>query len=126
MKNLLCLLLVISMLVLSACSNSNDNNSDYVTEIVGEWHLVNDYGNGVTVVKEYYIFNDDNTGEYSNEYSWDIPDKPQHYDFTWSYDEDANVYLIYGQGSNPKFIRIAEIGGKLTMTCGPSTGTKIK
>ena len=125
MKRLLVALLLLSMIVFSSCSGSEQpQKQDYVECIVGEWQL--EYTIGASVIKEKFVFRDNYTGEYSNEYSWDVPEKPQQYEFTWSYDENADVYLVYGTERAPLSVRITNDDGTWVMTCGPSTGTKVK
>ena len=122
MKRLLLVLLLLSMIVFSSCSGSEQpQEHDYVDNIVGEWQLESTLG-----VKEKFVFRDNYTGEYSIEYPPDVSDKPQQCEMTWSYDENANVYLVYATGKAPAFARITNDDGTWVMTCGSSTGTKVK
>ena len=122
MKRLLVALLLLSMIVFSSCSGSEQpQKQDYVESIVGEWQLESTLG-----VKEKFVFRDNYTGEYSIEYPPDVSDKPQQCEMTWSYDEKADVYLVYATGKAPSFVRITNDDGTWVMTCGPSTRTKVK
>ena len=125
MKRLLVALLLLSMIVFSSCSGSEQpQKQDYVECIVGEWQL--EYTLGASIVKEKFVFRDNYTGEHSIEYPPDVSDKPQQGEMTWSYDEKADVYLVYANGTMPRFVRITNDNGTWVMTCGPSTGTKVK
>ena len=122
MKRLLLVLLLLTMIILSSCSGSEQpQKQDYVDNIVGEWQLESTLGGS-----EKFVFRDNYTGEYFIEYPPDVSDKPQQCEMTWSYDEKANVYLVYATGTSPSFVRITNDDGTWVMTCGPGTGTKVK
>ena len=103
MKRLLTAILLFSVLLLVSCSNSN---AKYVDDIVGTWHTESALDKNVD---RQYVFRDDFTGEYTF-FAYTVLEielEEQTGEFTWSYDENAKVYLIYIGSSTPQVARIS-------------------
>ena len=124
MKKILVTILLINALFLASCSSSNNS---YIDDIVGTWHTETKMWN--EVVERQYVFYDDYTGEYT---FFAIPSVPgpdgeeENGVFTWCYDENAKVYLIYIGSSTPQVARIYINNDTQEINISNYIGTKIK
>ena len=121
-KKILAIVLLFALFTLSSCNSSGEKspeNLDYVADIIGKWDLrrVNDYTH--YTYHDYMVFKAAQTGCYY------IEGEDEESQLTWSYDEKANVYLIYiDYYTGVGFVSISEENGIYIMHYGRSVGTK--